>query len=206
PRRLSRLRSTQRPPPDGPGFPVPRPVPPPGDGNVNDRERFIRAIEAEPEDDAVRLVFADWLDENGDADRARFIRLQCEHHRLYGRACPSVKSPHRRELEQEINTLLKRHRTAWTAGLPAWTEREPFERGFLCIWRMTGKQFLDDAGAIRAVGPLDTLFLRLLKGRESAVFASEHLSGVSRLWVQEAQLTDAGIGALTSSTHLGRVR
>ena len=28
-------------------------------------------------DDLPRLIFADWLDEHGDADRAEFIRLQC---------------------------------------------------------------------------------------------------------------------------------
>jgi uncharacterized protein (TIGR02996 family) len=31
-----------------------------------------------PNDDARRLIYADWLDENGEADFARFIRLQCE--------------------------------------------------------------------------------------------------------------------------------
>lgn len=172
---------------------------------MNDRERFLRVIEAEPDDDAVRLVFADWLEENGDADRARFIRLQCEHHRLKEDAAPRGTATRRRELERKINALLKRHREAWTAGLPAWTQKEAFQRGFLEIWQMTGKQFLDDAGRIRAIAPLDTLFLRLLKGREAAVFASEHLGGLSWLWVQEAQLTDAGVRALVSSPHLGRV-
>src|SRR5262249_34871164 len=37
---------------------------------MTDRERFLRAIEAEPADDAVRLVYADWLEEHGDPDRA----------------------------------------------------------------------------------------------------------------------------------------
>ena len=37
---------------------------------------FLRTILASPEDDAPRLVYADWLDENGDPDRAEFIRLQ----------------------------------------------------------------------------------------------------------------------------------
>ena len=84
--------------------------------------------------------------------------------------------------------------------------KEPFERGFLHVFQMTGKQFLDDAGALRAVAPLDTLFLRRLKGKEVAVFASEHFAGVSRLWAKGAQMTDAGVSALTSSPHVGRVR
>lgn len=35
------------------------------------------AVAAEPLETTVRLVYADWLDENGDPDRAEFIRLQC---------------------------------------------------------------------------------------------------------------------------------
>jgi uncharacterized protein (TIGR02996 family) len=49
------------------------------------REDLLRALVAEPEEDAPRLVYADWLEEHGDegdADRARFIRLQIEAHRL----------------------------------------------------------------------------------------------------------------------------
>lgn len=37
---------------------------------------FMEAICANHEDDSVRLIYADWLDEHGDADRAEFIRLQ----------------------------------------------------------------------------------------------------------------------------------
>jgi uncharacterized protein (TIGR02996 family) len=43
---------------------------------MSDRDPFIAAIAAAPDDDLPRLVFADWLDENGDPDRAEFIRLQ----------------------------------------------------------------------------------------------------------------------------------
>src|SRR5829696_7436743 len=45
---------------------------------VTEREALLRAIIENPEDDAPRLVFADWLDEHGEPDRAEFIRLQIE--------------------------------------------------------------------------------------------------------------------------------
>jgi uncharacterized protein (TIGR02996 family) len=41
------------------------------------KESLMKAILANPDDDAPRLIFADWLDENGDPERAEFIRLQC---------------------------------------------------------------------------------------------------------------------------------
>ena len=43
---------------------------------------FLRAIIEHPEDDTPRLIYADWLEENGDPDRAEFIRVQCELARL----------------------------------------------------------------------------------------------------------------------------
>jgi uncharacterized protein (TIGR02996 family) len=45
---------------------------------LSDRDALLAAIRANPEEDTPRLMFADWLDENGDATRAEFIRLQCE--------------------------------------------------------------------------------------------------------------------------------
>lgn len=40
------------------------------------------AVCREPKEDTVRLAYADWLDENGDPERAEFVRLQVA---LYGR-------------------------------------------------------------------------------------------------------------------------
>src|SRR5262245_45901678 len=45
---------------------------------MTDRDAFIRAICSAPEDDTVRLVFADWLEEHGEEERAEFIRVQIE--------------------------------------------------------------------------------------------------------------------------------
>ena len=43
-----------------------------------EREAFLRAIFADPDNDMPRLVFADWLDDQGESDWAELIRLQCE--------------------------------------------------------------------------------------------------------------------------------
>jgi len=39
---------------------------------------FLADIIAHPDDDSVRLIYADWLDEQGQGERAEFIRAQCE--------------------------------------------------------------------------------------------------------------------------------
>ncbi len=43
---------------------------------------FLHSILDNPDDDASRLVFADWLDDQGQADKARFVRLEVELSRL----------------------------------------------------------------------------------------------------------------------------
>src|SRR5262249_20752151 len=48
-----------------------------GVASVNQREAFLQAILDDPGDDAVRLVFADWLEEHDDP-LGEFIRLQMQ--------------------------------------------------------------------------------------------------------------------------------
>lgn len=43
-----------------------------------DRAALLLAVCADPADDVARLVFADWCDENGQPERAEFIRVQLE--------------------------------------------------------------------------------------------------------------------------------
>lgn len=40
-------------------------------------EGLLAAVLADPENDSPRLIYADWLSENGQEERADFIRIQC---------------------------------------------------------------------------------------------------------------------------------
>ena len=42
---------------------------------------FIDYMVAHPDEDTPRLVYADWLDDNGHAARAEFVRVQVERSR-----------------------------------------------------------------------------------------------------------------------------
>jgi uncharacterized protein (TIGR02996 family) len=46
-------------------------------------DSYLRAILALPDDDGPRLCAADWWDEQGAAERAEFVRVQCELARRY---------------------------------------------------------------------------------------------------------------------------
>ena len=45
---------------------------------MDDEAALLNAIYADPNDDLVRLVYADWLDEHDRPERAEFIRAQIE--------------------------------------------------------------------------------------------------------------------------------
>ena len=88
---------------------------------------FLAAIRAAPDDDAPRLIYADWLDEHGQAERAEFIRVQCELARR--------KSPKLRKREAE---LLAKHHDAFAGTLAAPGLRFVFHRGFITAFGHTG--------------------------------------------------------------------
>jgi uncharacterized protein (TIGR02996 family) len=56
---------------------------------------FLADIQANPDDDRPRLVFADWLEDHGDPARAEFIRVQA----LWARFGDNVY-PQRRQTER----------------------------------------------------------------------------------------------------------
>jgi hypothetical protein len=72
----------------------------------------------------LRLVYADWLEDQGDP-RANFIRLQCHAARLM----PS--SPRHLALEAEAQALLLRHEADWLGPLLGHVSNWEFHRGLL---------------------------------------------------------------------------
>jgi uncharacterized protein (TIGR02996 family) len=79
---------------------------------------FLRAMVDAPDDDALRLVYADWLDDHGDPDRAELIRLQC------GPGCDDPAATRR------ADDLLRAHRAEWEEPFQAVGAEARFCRGF----------------------------------------------------------------------------
>lgn len=69
--------------------------------------QLLQNIIEEPEDDGLRLIFADWCDDNGEPERAEFIRAQIENYRLCRLDAPAY-SPERHDLLQTIDRLTPR--------------------------------------------------------------------------------------------------
>jgi uncharacterized protein (TIGR02996 family) len=77
---------------------------------MSDAAAFVQAMRDAPDDEAVRLVFADWLEERGDP-RGEFLRIQVE----LARWVPNLARRTRlKECERE---LLARHGREWIGPL-----------------------------------------------------------------------------------------
>jgi uncharacterized protein (TIGR02996 family) len=117
---------------------------------------FLESIVAEPDEDAHRLVFADWLDEHGDAAFAGFIRDQVELARLD-------------EGDPQYPALLARSRRS---GMLTDKRRRPM------VDHVPGGQVLFRRGLIEGVRISGEAFLRHSSGRWSGV-------PLERLWLDD---------------------
>ena len=150
---------------------------------MDERGAILRRILEEPDEDTHRLVFADWLEENGEPERAEFIRLTVDLARRE-RAGEEVDggSP---EAEREIQ--LWEHRAVYDslcAGLPP--DALPLEllrntsRGFVSEIHLPTAAFLEHAATIFRAHPVTRV---VLKDRKPA-------GGV--LWYGAKDLAHAG--------------
>lgn len=117
---------------------------------------FHRAIIAEPDDDAPRLIYADWLDEQGDADRAEFIRLQIQ----LSRMLPG--EPSREWIKSRADELRQQHHVEWVNRLPQFAEIhwEVFDRGFIVAARIDSPEaYFAHAHEVLVAAPVEELRL-----------------------------------------------
>jgi uncharacterized protein (TIGR02996 family) len=149
-------------------------------------EAFFRSIAAEPEDDAARLVYADWLDDNGEPERAEFIRLQCARAAAEGaagdvrrlvdrwekgwrrreqigflrlvRAALEAEAPRRggKGSPRREARLIEAHHERWLGGLPFPVE---FRRGFPEVLDVEARDYLQYADLLARVAPVQAVRL-----------------------------------------------
>jgi len=91
---------------------------------MTEQEAFLHAILDAADDDTPRLVYADWLEEHGQAERAEFIRLQIERNRL-----PPNDDRHPELLARE-KQLERQHGSTWLGSSPPGVGVTGFVRGF----------------------------------------------------------------------------
>jgi uncharacterized protein (TIGR02996 family) len=169
---------------------------------VDERTAFLATICAAPDADAPRLVFADWLDEHGDIDRATFIRLQCQLARADSLAAQRAV----RHQEQE---LFAHHHARWLGELPkldgVWFDT--FQRGFVAGANFVSfDAWLRHAETVFTASPIHTVSVQLTQPSVPRFVGSPWLARLTTLKLERSNLDDAGMAALALSPYLVGVR
>jgi len=125
-----------------------------------DRLKWIAQICQTPEDDNVRLYFADWLEEHGEGERGEFIRVQCDLAKLpepeektqghegefdirnHCVECRKTRPAYCKyhALTNRWREILAKNRIVWEYGFP-WAEFE-WSRGFVSSVTCTAEDWL----------------------------------------------------------------
>lgn len=190
---------------------------------MSSHETFLEAILSHPEDDALRLVYADWLEERGDP-RGEFIRVQYDLADTKGDSARQ-KRLHIRELE-----LLARHGDEWGWPFVEMKASPVYRRGFVEGLRLDAVTFLANAEKIFHAAPvrfvqfreageaplldlLDSPFLAHLTGLDlhgnfigdmaaHHLAECEHLKGLKELLLSHCHIELDGVRALAASEYL----
>src|SRR5262245_29373729 len=130
---------------------------------MTDGDALLAAILADPDEDTPRLAYADWLQENGECDRAEFIRVQVDLARL----TPNEIVPWNARavaLRAREKALLAAHGGDWLAPLkkpggplPHEHTHGQFRRGFVEVVWMPASWFVGWSDILFRAAPVREL-------------------------------------------------
>jgi uncharacterized protein (TIGR02996 family) len=167
---------------------------------MTDRDAFLKTIIENPEEDTPRLVFADWLEEQGEP-RGEFIRIQC------ALAHMEMNDDRLPELIAREQALLLEHGDEWLGRLKLMVDDYCFRRGFVERVSLQGRHFLGDAVELFERAPIRELGLTHLgMGR----FPATELAAVTQLTrLNTLELSgvagDERINTILQSKHLKQI-
>ena len=166
---------------------------------------FIAAILESPDDDSIRLIYADWLDERGDP-RGEFIRVQCELARLIG------NTGHRQGLESRERELLKSFRKEWDKSVDGVCRcGTRYRRGFIEEIEIRAEVFAANTDRLFGLAPINSVILRGGCGTDlndavtKAIADNSQLSKLNYFGIDDYIIRDSGAEAIASSTHLSNL-
>lgn len=146
-------------------------------GDDPDGEALRREVVARPDDDDVRLVYADWLVGRGDV-RGELIQVQCE------LARGGSDRERRRALRRRESELLRANRATLQALEPR-AERIQIERGLVSELSVFAAQLERHGAALLEAHPLRGLRVLLAGPKETArLFDSPVLAQIPELTIE----------------------
>ncbi|MCS7269618.1 MAG: TIGR02996 domain-containing protein [Gemmataceae bacterium] len=175
---------------------------------MKELDLLLTAIMAAPQDDLPRLLYADWLQENGQVERAWFVRVQLQ----LARHRPD--HPEWPTWEQQQRQLLERYEQQWTQplrtalGLPpgvwgGWV----FRRGCAEYFHLPAALLLQRGAALRRVTPLLALYLYPCSPAElRQLVRQEWFGSIIELYAPHTVLDQAAVVHLVDSPYTRKLQ
>jgi uncharacterized protein (TIGR02996 family) len=169
--------------------------------SISDGDALRQAILDQPDDDTLRLVYADWLEENGQSDRGAFVRAQV------WQAQAEPYSPDFRKHAATAGRLLDAHKE-WNQTVRRWVIGGRFVRGFVEHAQVNVASFPRDAADLFAAEPIRSLHLtRYVPVAGPSVsllpfFDTPQLERVTRLDLKGLRLSPVELDPVVESPHL----
>lgn len=162
---------------------------------MTDTPPFLQEVLDYPDVDEPRLVYADWLEDQGDP-RGEFIRAQCQ-------LAQSDETDEEYYESLEVgDRLLAEYGGSWAEELAQDVKKSRFRRGFIEEVTVLASTIVKDDGALFDKAPIQWLRLNYVKGKGQQLADLPALSKLRGLDVGGIQIPEEDFVALFSSPHL----
>jgi uncharacterized protein (TIGR02996 family) len=168
---------------------------------MSEHDGFLQAVREAPDDDAPRLIYADWLDDHGEHARAEFIRAQCALARL------GEGDEEYWPLRVRAGRLQAEHGKRWAKPLRHLVRRWTFRRGFVEDVTLSADAFLRHGDELFRAAPVRNVRLLHAGGRVGALARCPNLARLHGLDLRHTEGLDAAsVAPLLASRHLAGLR
>ncbi len=146
-------------------------------------------IQERPEDFGPRLVYADWLEERGQCERAELIRLQCQG-----------------DDADRVAELVRRHGVEWAGPIAKLAYGYKFRHGFIEEITISGLELLNHGNRIFDLAPVR--LLRVIGARlvMERLVEWPMLERIEALHLTGGHLADEGVEQLASCPYFSELR
>jgi uncharacterized protein (TIGR02996 family) len=171
---------------------------------------LLAAILASPADDLPRLVYADWCDENGQPERAEFIRTEIEMAKMSpdkDEPPDDRDQPRFQPLQDRAKELWDAHAEQWYPGLKRCAEEVSTDRGFPYHIATSASRFVKHAADLFAAAPtINDVMLQKLGRNAAALAKCRAFARVERLSFFETPFRRPEAEAFFTCEHLHRLK
>ncbi|MCE9561217.1 MAG: TIGR02996 domain-containing protein [Planctomycetes bacterium] len=177
---------------------------------MTDARALLNAITLNPDDDTIRLVYADWLEEHDDPERAEFIRIQITLAR-HSDGLGELLAADVARMESREQELLNKNTRRWLQSLDNLTARGMthgrFWRGFVDGIVIDARVFIEDGEELWRDSPVGWVEIKNLARLGPRLSRCPHLARVRCLqFCGERAVTITALRSLLESPYLANLR